>query len=65
MKPFFEYVRILQETKPKYFILENVVMKKEYQDVISQYLGVEPIMINSSLVSAQNRKDYIGQIFQV
>lgn len=55
-KLFFEYVRILKETNPKYFILENVVMKKEYQDVISQYLGVEPIMINSARVSAQNRK---------
>jgi site-specific DNA-cytosine methylase len=37
-------------------LLENVVMKKEYQDVISEYLGVQPILINSSLVSAQNRK---------
>ena len=37
------------------FMLENVMMKKEYQDVISKYLGVEPIAINSSLVSAQNR----------
>jgi len=52
---FFVYVHILQEIKPKYFLLENVVMKKEYQDVITQYLGVEPIKINSALVSAQNR----------
>lgn len=55
-KLFFEFVRILNETKPKYFLLENVIMKKEYQDVISSYLGVQPIMINSSVVSAQNRK---------
>ena len=55
-KLFFEYVRLLKETKPKYFLLENVKMKKEYQDVISKYLGVEPIEINSALVSAQNRK---------
>jgi len=55
-KLFFEYVRILKETKPKYFLLENVKMKKEYQDVISEYIGVEPIEINSALVSAQNRK---------
>lgn len=55
-KLFFEYVRLLEETKPKYFLLENVKMKKEYQDVISKYLGVEPIEINSALVSAQNRK---------
>jgi len=55
-KLFFEFVRLLEETKPKYFLLENVVMKQEYQDVISQHLGVKPILINSSLVSAQNRK---------
>jgi len=55
-KLFFEFVRILKEIKPKYFLLENVVMKKEWQDIISKYLGVEPIMINSALVSAQNRK---------
>jgi len=55
-KLFFEYVRLLKETKPKYFLLENVKMKKEYQDVISKYLGVDPIEINSALVSAQNRK---------
>ena len=52
---FFEFVRVLKEVKPKYFLLENVRMKKEFQDVISEYLGVEPIMINSALVSAQNR----------
>src|SRR5574344_2950107 len=55
-KLFFEYVKVLQKTKPKYFLLENVKMKQECQDVISRYLGVEPIEINSSLVSAQNRK---------
>ena len=52
---FFEFVRLLKETNPKYFLLENVKMKKEYEEVISEYLGVEPIVINSSLVSAQNR----------
>lgn len=55
-KLFFEYVRALKEIQPKYFLLENVVMKKEWQDIISSYLGVEPIEINSSLVSAQNRR---------
>jgi len=55
-KLFFEFVRLLKELKPKYFLLENVVMKKEYQNIITKYLGVPPIMINSSLVSAQNRK---------
>jgi len=52
---FFEFVRCVKELKPKYFLLENVRMKKEYLDVISEYMGVEPIMINSALVSAQNR----------
>ncbi len=55
---FFEYVRLLNECKPKYFLLENVKMKKEYQDVITEHLGVEPIEINSALVSAQNRTRY-------
>ena len=52
---FFEFVRLLKETKPKYFLLENVRMKQEFQDVISDHLGVKPIMINSALMSAQNR----------
>lgn len=58
-KLFFEFVRILNELRvinPNIkFLLENVRMKKEYQYVISGELGVEPIMINSSLLSAQNR----------
>jgi DNA-cytosine methyltransferase len=54
-KLFFEYARLLNELKPKYFLLENVRMKKEYEDVITKHLGVKPITINSSLVSAQNR----------
>ena len=54
-KLFFDFVRVLKILKPKYFLLENVRMKKESQDVISEYLGVEPIAINSNLVSAQNR----------
>lgn len=55
-KLFFEYVRLLKEIKPKYFLLENVKMKKEFQDVISSQLGVEPIEIDSALVSWQRRK---------
>lgn len=55
-KLFFDYVKALDELKPKYFLLENVKMKQGSQDVISSYLGVEPIEINSSLVSAQSRK---------
>lgn len=55
---FYEYVRILNEVKPKYFILENVnSMPKEAKETITKELfGIEPIMINASLVSAQNRK---------
>jgi len=52
---FFEYVRLLKALKPKYFLLENVRMKNESMEVISEMLGVEPIAINSNLVSAQNR----------
>ena len=55
-KLFFTFVDILKHYKPKYFLLENVKMKKEHQKVISDCLGVEPIEINSALVSAQNRK---------
>ena len=54
---FWEYVRILNEVKPKYFILENVAsMPKEAKALISETLGVEPIMIDAGLVSAQQRK---------
>ena len=52
---FFAFVALLWTIKPKYFLVENVRMKKEYQDIISDILGVQPIKINSSLVSAQNR----------
>lgn len=55
-KLFFEFVRAIREIEPKYFLLENVKMKQEFQDVISEHLGVKPIEINSALVSAQNRK---------
>ena len=54
-KLFFEYARLVKECNPKYFLLENVRMKQECQDVISDILGVYPIAINSNLVSAQNR----------
>ena len=49
---FWEFARVLNEVKPKYFLLENVKMKQEWKDIISKELGVEPIEINSSLVSA-------------
>lgn len=55
-KLFFEFVRAVKTINPKYFLLENVKMKQEFQDIISEQLGVKPVEINSSLVSAQNRK---------
>tara|TARA_R110000796_G_scaffold14506_1_gene47379 strand:+ start:1265 stop:2293 length:1029 start_codon:yes stop_codon:yes gene_type:complete len=55
-KLFFEFVRVLKECKPKYFLLENVNMKQEFQDVISEQLGCKPVDINSNIVSAQNRR---------
>jgi DNA-cytosine methyltransferase len=55
-KLFFEFVRLRDELNPKYFLLENVKMKKESQDVITEHMGVEPIRINSKLVSAQSRE---------
>jgi len=54
---FYEYLRILRETKPKWFILENVnSMPKKDRDIITKEMGVEPIMIDAALVSAQSRK---------
>ena len=57
---FFEFLRVLNEArliKPDVkFILENVRMKKEYQEIINNLIGVEPILINSRLMSAQNRE---------
>lgn len=54
-KLFFEYVRLLRELKPTYFLLENVEMKKEWEDVITSFMGVQPLKINSERFSAQNR----------
>ena len=53
---FWEYVRILKEVKPTYFLLENVCMKKEWRDAISDALGVQPIMIDAALVSPAVRR---------
>ena len=64
---FFEFIRLLKAIKPKYFLLENVRMKKEFLQIISVQVsecypeitfGIEPIFINSSLVSAQSRQRY-------
>jgi len=53
---FYHFVRILKEIDPKYFFLENVKMKQEWEDIITNLLGVKPIRVNSNLVSAQNRE---------
>ena len=53
---FWEYIRLLNEVKPKYFLLENVRMKKEWEYVLNNVIGFEPIKIDSALVSAQTRK---------
>jgi site-specific DNA-cytosine methylase len=55
-KLFYHYERIFKHIKPKYFLLENVVMAKEWEDLITEILGVEPVLINSTLVSAAERK---------
>jgi len=55
-KLFVQFVYMRDHFNPKYFLLENVKMKKEWVKIITDYMGVEPIEINSSLVSAQKRK---------
>lgn len=52
---FWEYVRLLKEINPQYFLLENVVMSKKWENIISSAIGTSPIKINSALLSAQNR----------
>jgi DNA (cytosine-5)-methyltransferase 3A len=53
---FWEYMRLLKEVKPKYFLLENVMMGEKWEKILNRAIGVNPIEINSSLVSAQNRR---------
>lgn len=64
-KLFFEFVRLVKELRPQYWLLENVVMKKEFEQIISEHLGVQPIKINSSLVSAQNRERLYWANFKI
>jgi site-specific DNA-cytosine methylase len=55
-KLYFEFVRLLREGQPKWFFLENNKMKKEWEDIITNDTGVNPIKINAALVSCQNRE---------
>ncbi len=52
---FWEFMRLLKDTKPKYFLLENVKMAKKWKKILSDAIGIEPILINSALMTAQNR----------
>jgi DNA (cytosine-5)-methyltransferase 3A len=54
-KLFFEFIRIMNDLKPRYVLLENVRMKKQFEDVITEHMGFPPQLLNSSKVSAQNR----------
>ena len=53
---FWEFVRIKDAVRPEFFLMENVKMSKKNQDIISEALGVEPIMIDSALMAAQRRQ---------
>lgn len=64
-KLFFDFVNVCSYFKPKYFLLENVVMRKEYENVITQYLGVNPVIIDSALLSAQSRKRLYWSNFSI
>ena len=54
-KLFFEFIKIMNEVKPKYVLLENVRMKKQFEDVITEHIGFPPQLLNSSSLSPQNR----------
>ena len=54
----YDFVDILQHYQPKYFLLENVKMRQDWVDVITELLGVSPILIDSALISAQHRERY-------
>lgn len=64
-KLFFEFIRLLKECEPKYWLLENVEMKSEFQNIIEDHLGVQAVKINSSLVSAQNRQRLYWSNFKI
>lgn len=62
---YFEFERLVNETRPRYFLLENTKMSNKNRDIISTRLGFEPILINSSLVSAQNRERFYWSNFPI
>jgi len=57
-KLFFDFVKLKNRLNPKYFLLENVSMKREFLDVIDEQLGVKGVLVNSNEFSAQGRKRY-------
>lgn len=58
-KLFYDFVKIKNYIKPKYFLFENVEsMSDKNRDIITELLGVEPVLIDSALFSAQERKRY-------
>jgi site-specific DNA-cytosine methylase len=62
---YFEYEKIIKHFKPRFWLLENVKMKKQYQDIITDRLGAQPVLINSALVSAQNRERLYWANFEI
>lgn len=64
-KLYFEFEKIIKTYKPKRWLLENVKMKSEWRDIISARLGVQPVLINSALVSAQNRERNYWANFEI
>lgn len=62
---FWEYVRVLKEVNPKYFLLENVKMSNEWKSIFDEVLGVNGILINSNKLSAQNRPRYYWSNFSI
>ncbi|MCK5606339.1 DNA (cytosine-5-)-methyltransferase [Candidatus Pacearchaeota archaeon] len=62
---FFEFVKIKESLGPKFFLLENTKMKQDFQDIISGALVTKSVLINSALVSAQNRNRLYWSNFEV
>ena len=62
---FWEYVRLLKQIKPKYFLLENVKMAKKWENIITNALGVQPVLLNSADFSPQRRQRLYWANFEI